>query len=310
MKSSLKKCYIFYLMVNVGFVKKFTAVQKILLFLFSFIIICSFPAVNASQVFLKNNPDKVGIGEEVLVTISLDTQNEQINAIEGEVLFPSELLSISQVYTGSSIVTFWLDNPTNSITNSSVKFSGIIPGGYSGDNGFIFRLVFKANKVSTPEIKLESARVLKNDGKGTETQLNFNPLQLTINQSGEGVSRPKDTTPPERFTPVISRDNAIFNGKYFLVFAAQDKGAGIDYYEVKEGGNSYEKAESPYLLKDQSLKNRILVKAVDKNGNERVEEILPQSLRNNIILFTFAFIGIFVALVSFIVLKRLRSRRK
>ena len=40
---------------------------------------------------------------------------------------------------------------------------------------------------------------------------------------------------------------------------------------------SWQDAESPYLLGDQSLTDYIYVKATDKAGNERVEMVLPQS---------------------------------
>ena len=88
-----------------------------------------------------------------------------------------------------------------------------------------------------------------------------------------------DSTPPEQFKPEIGKDPAIFEGKYFLSFATIDKTSGIDHYEVfeKTGKNKewFEKAESPYLLKDQSLKSQILIKAVDKAGNEQISQIIP-----------------------------------
>ena len=37
----------------------------------------------------------------------------------------------------------------------------------------------------------------------------------------------------------------------------------------------WERAESPYLLKDQSLKSIIKVKAVDKAGNEKIVKVAP-----------------------------------
>jgi len=88
-----------------------------------------------------------------------------------------------------------------------------------------------------------------------------------------------DSTPPEDFKPKIGRDPAVFEGKYFLSFATTDKTSGIDHYEVLEQKRTLVRgekaAESPYLLKDQSLKSKILVKAVDKAGNERISEIIP-----------------------------------
>ncbi|OGH83817.1 MAG: hypothetical protein A2261_03705 [Candidatus Magasanikbacteria bacterium RIFOXYA2_FULL_44_8] len=106
-----------------------------------------------------------------------------------------------------------------------------------------------------------------------------------------------DVDAPESFKPEIAQDPNIFGGKWFLAFATQDKGSGIDHYEIREdlgfriknlGGiikkflipksyllNSWQEVESPYVLKDQKLKSWVYIKAIDKAGNERIE-VIPQ----------------------------------
>ena len=94
-----------------------------------------------------------------------------------------------------------------------------------------------------------------------------------------------DVTSPEEFKPEIGKASAVFEGKYFLSFVTQDRMSGVAHYEVAElrrtllGGTEEKKewkvGESPYLLEDQSLRSVIKVKAVDKAGNERIEEIVP-----------------------------------
>ena len=86
-----------------------------------------------------------------------------------------------------------------------------------------------------------------------------------------------DKESPESFVPEIAIDTFLFDKKWFLVFTTQDKGSGIDYYEVKETRwsiiniiSKWNYAESPYILKDQQLKSCIFVKAFDKAGNEKV----------------------------------------
>jgi hypothetical protein len=84
-----------------------------------------------------------------------------------------------------------------------------------------------------------------------------------------------DTTPPEAFILEIGQDPSLFEGKYFLSFATQDKMSGIDYYEIKEGKRDFKKATSPYLLEDQSLGKKVIVRAFDKAGNYQEAEIKP-----------------------------------
>jgi len=76
-----------------------------------------------------------------------------------------------------------------------------------------------------------------------------------------------DTTPPLPVEVVVSQDKTVYNGQYFLAFSTSDRTSGIDYYDVLEGGKTYRNKQSPYLLKDQSLKKTITVRAFDKAGN-------------------------------------------
>ncbi len=124
---------------------------------------------------------------------------------------------------------------------------------------------------------LDSSQVLLNDGLGTPADPEKKGALLTI--LSEEPEFPKDewlqelkedVIPPESFEIEIGQDPSLFEGKYFLIFSTTDKQTGIDYYEVKEGGKEWTRAESPYLLKDQKLKTIIKLSAVEKAGNERI----------------------------------------
>jgi hypothetical protein len=133
-----------------------------------------------------------------------------------------------------------------------------------------------------------------NDGLGTPAKLkteggNFEILaqkrEVPENEWEELLK--EDKNPPEPFKIKIGKDPSVFEGKYFIVFSTADKESGIDHYEVKEGEGEWKIEKSPYLLKDQSLKSKILVKAIDKASNERVEKISPSFGMNwkNALLF-------------------------
>lgn len=118
-----------------------------------------------------------------------------------------------------------------------------------------------------------------------------------------------DVTPPEKFEPEIGQDPSVFEGKYFLSFYTTDKTSGIEYFEVKEGKRDFKRAKSPYLLEDQSLRNKILVKAIDKSGNEKIAEIVPpyKITWENIIILVLILVGIIV--IWWIVRKIKKSKK-
>ena len=254
---------------------------------------CAFaPAyVFAAEIYFGSHGKEVGTGQYAEVGVFLNTEEESVNALEGAVEYPSTLLTPQEVRRGSSLISFWIEEPH--VEQGVIRFSGVIPGGYTG-SGPLFSLVFKAEQnEGKAVIDVKGGQALLNDGNGTPTSFRTAPLVLSIGAALEGpeVLPVYDPDPPEPFTPELAQDPNMFEGKWFVVFATQDKGSGIDHYEIQElkrwrvaFGNlfksdpdSYRRAESPYVLQDQTLKEYAYIKAVDKSGNERVVIVAPQS---------------------------------
>ena len=96
----------------------------------------------------------------------LNTENENINALEGKIVFPEKLLELKEIRTGDSIISFWIEQPEAS--NGEILFSGIILGGYLGKKGLIFSAVFQSRQEGRDPIEIRDVRTLLNDGEGTE----------------------------------------------------------------------------------------------------------------------------------------------
>lgn len=219
------------------------------------------------------------------IVISLDTQGQNINAVEAHLSFDPSVFSIVGISDGGSAINLWIEQPAFSNSLGTVDFSGIVPGGIDTASGTIVTLsilpTIKSGGAST-EFEVASATALLNDGEGTAASLTIesNPFFL-VATSSVMPSFSSDTQAPDPFTPEIASDPAIFNGQYFLSFAATDQGSGINHYEVLEvstkGGNalssSWQVVQSPYLLRDQTLASNIYVRAIDNAGNFRVAEV-------------------------------------
>lgn len=231
--------------------------------------------VLAAEIFLSAKSSEIRTGQPFEVEVFLNAGNDSINALEGKIIFPQDLLELKTANDGNSIINFWVEQPKAGASGQAA-FSGIIPGGYNGGNGKIFSLAFLAKKVGRGVISIGNARALQNDGAGTEAGLAVAVQNFVVNDEApvtpEAAAR-EDREPPEGFLPQIASDPSVFDGKWFLVFATQDKGSGIDHYSVCEGNEKCIVAESPYLLKDQGLRGDIVVTAVDKSGNERSETV-------------------------------------
>jgi len=262
--------------------------MKNILFILLFIGFIIASDVKAAEVFFGVAGKDVAVNTSFEAGVFINTQTESINAIEAQVTFPAEYFEFQGIYTGNSVIAFWVEQPV--LTSPGIlSFSGIIPGGFVGPKGYLFSLILTPIQKGSATIAASQETILLHDGNGTKAQTVKAPLTVMVadNSSLQAFIPPNDTVPPESFSPEISQDQNIFEGKWFLTFATQDKGSGIDFYQVKESGqpwsfkslfgkNQWVLVQSPYLLQDQTLQSIVWVKAVDKNGNERIEMLAPK----------------------------------
>lgn len=257
----------------------------------------------------KNSSEEIKVGDEVLVEVEIKTGEEIYNAVGGELLVDPGF-EVRQIVTGNSIVSAWIENPIKSKTND-LKFSGIIAGGLKG-NGSIFQIILVPKKQGNLIIQMKDPSIFLNDGLGTEEKLNSQSITLNIRNIQPGESNSKisliDKTPPEYFEVTLVKDKNIADNKYVVVFEASDKGSGIKTYEVLEGKKLFKQAESPYVLVNQRINERIYIKAIDGSGNERIVKLdLPNKICLSVKCFdqtTTIIILVLISLVSFILWRR------
>lgn len=280
--------------------------RKYIFIILLFIFCC--PQFSQALVLNINSKSNVlPTGQKVEISISLDTQNVDINALEGDLLLPSGI-SVVDVLDASEVISFWLEKPASK--ENKIHFSGMTPGGFKGQ-GILFRALVIADKNQKADFSLANLQVLLNDGQGTATVADSNILTVDFvseaSSSYEAVEvTVSDHEMPESFTPMISRLDQIEPGIFFLVFDTQDKGTGIDHYEVREGWRLYESAESPYRLKNQKLNDDIYVKVFDKAGNQRVVKVLAFNDKYWYEKIEFYGIILLVIFVYFILRKKLQ----
>jgi hypothetical protein len=287
-------------------------------YLFILFVLWLMPAISfAADISFATDKNIFATNEDFLVQVFLDTKDTTINAVAGTVVFLPNFLELKEIRDGNSSINFWIEKP-HMIKDGQIAFSGITTGGFSGPKKLLFEMVLEAKKIGSGSISFDNMQVLQNDGLGTKIPVKENQFSFTISKEGNGSLSEdltvKDTRPPENFIPFVARDLTLFEGKYFLAFSATDKGSGIDHYEVRESpwflfgiwGGEYIKTESPYLLKDQTLKSKIYVIAVDKNGNEKTEELTAQ---NKFVPFLQGLIIVIILILCILILKKVWLKR-
>ena len=256
----------------------------------------------AAEISISTDNPEMGFNQEFLIDVMVDPQGKDINAVQGGILFPVNLLEFKEARDGDSVITLWVESPHLLLPSQEgaafgeIVFSGITPGGFQGllspyyeggRSGKLFSLVFKAREPGSDLIRANQIKILLNDGEGSPVPVSAKNILINVRNIEVSSTIPAitDINPPEAFQPEVVKDSNVLDGKWFLVFSTVDKGSGIDHYEVSEKKSTpvtnydnlnWEKVESPYLLSDQALQSYIYVKAVDKIGNMRVQMIPPR----------------------------------
>ncbi len=299
------------------------AVKQFYLFILFIAVFFAPSMARASNMIFVPASTHVQKGDLVKINVSLATGSDRINAAEGKLIFSSEILAVSNINFSSSVLNFWPEEP-HITSNGVISFSGVTPGGFSGGQNLLFSVVFKGIKEGNAELSITNASALIDDGAGTASNLSISKGTIVVTPRASATASsdtqnilneldPKnDTEPPESFSPLLGNDQNIFSGKYFTVFVALDKKSGIDHYDVQEQkssspkDNAWTKADSPYLLSDQTLSSFVFVRAVDKAGNVRLEKmspLYPQKFYQSI------FFWIIILLLCVIIFLARRSRR-
>ncbi len=109
------------------------------------------------------------VGSTFTISLFLNTNGEEVNAIEADLEFPPNKLQVVSPSTGKSLIGIWVTQPTYNNRTGSIKFQGAIPSpGINTSQGLISQITFRATGVGTAVLKFkDGSRVLLNDGKGT-----------------------------------------------------------------------------------------------------------------------------------------------
>lgn len=236
-------------------------------FLLFFLIGNSVQAAPAVFVDVRGPEKPIKLDSTFVVAIVVSSREEAINALAGTIVYPTDVLELKEVSDGGSVINFWLDHADP--TSATLRFSGIIPGGYFGEFGHVLRLRFRAAKEGTGVVSMSDVQALSNDGSGTALETTTTPLSFAVRVDGEvAPDITEDNTPPEEFPLTVTHDPTLFDDAPFLVFSTTDKASGMNRYEISIDGRPYERIESPYRLPTAKAQ-RIVVRAYDRAGNYR-----------------------------------------
>ncbi len=124
------------------------------------------------------------VGEVFDLTVKVDSIDQAINAVEGNLAF-SKNLEVVNISKSGSILKIWVSDPTFSNQNGTLRFSGgLASPGFRGPSGVILHIIFRAKSAGAATIFWQGGKVLANDGQGTDILSSLEGADLVLESNG------------------------------------------------------------------------------------------------------------------------------
>ncbi len=122
----------------------------------------------AASLFFSPSSGSYRVGSTFKVGVYVASPDQAMNAASGQIEFPTDKLEVVNLSKNGSIFNFWVQEPSFSNSEGRINFEGVVFNpGFTGTNGKILEINFRAKSAGTAEIRFSSGIVLANDGQGT-----------------------------------------------------------------------------------------------------------------------------------------------
>lgn len=106
------------------------------------------------------------VGNSFTVDIVVDSADQALNAVSGQLSFPIGLLEVASISKAGSVLSYWVKEPVAGV--GVIDFEGIVPNpGFRGNGGKIVTINFRAKQLGQAPVTFTTGSVLANDGAGT-----------------------------------------------------------------------------------------------------------------------------------------------
>ncbi len=186
--------------------------------------------------------------EEDKAVLYLDTGSEKVNAVSGRLIFDKNKITTESLIEGNSAFTLGLEKRIDN-NQGIIDFAVVAPGGFAG-KGEIVTVNFKklSGSLVGSTIKFDKVEAFRNDGLGTNLPVTVSYSPPSIFADLPRFNNRDDNTPPELFTPIVSRDASVLGGGKYLFFSTVDKGSGVKDYSLAKSWRYFNlQSQSSYV---------------------------------------------------------------
>lgn len=246
---------------------------KIVFYFSIFFLLFSAQIAFAASLNLSPSSGSYDVGDTINVRIVLSSPVQSANAVSATVDFPKALLTLNSISKSNSLVSLWAQEPSYSNASGTANMEGVILNGYTGSNGTIVTLSFKAKAVGNANVKFTASSILANDGQGTNILTGAGQANFNITKAEEKVAPVTPVVENKSADSInieeLKKENSMDSSAKFLISSVgkKDKSSytveidGVAYPWQNQKSNIF---ETPSLSKGKHV-IKISMETVDKD---------------------------------------------
>ena len=185
--------------------------EKISKIIILFFVLGFFPiSVEAATLSFSQNNSSYTVGQTFSVNLYTNSSDQSMNAVSGVVSFPSDKLQVVSISKAGSILSLWAEEPSFSNSAGTVSFEGIVLNpGFTGANGKILVINFRAKAVGQANLRLSLGAVLANDGTGSNILTGMGTASIQVSPAKIIESEPVPVNEEDPVEDIVPTEPVI-----------------------------------------------------------------------------------------------------
>lgn len=161
---------------------------------------------NAANLTISPTGGSYTVGKSFSVDVLVSNNKDNINAVSGEISFPSDLLQVTAISKSGSLIGMWAEEPAFNNTDGKATFEGVsLNPGFSGTSGKVVTITFRVKTEGKAAVSFKSGSVLANDGNATNVLGTLGSANFTLIEEATPAVEPV----APKSTPVVSTNDVI-----------------------------------------------------------------------------------------------------
>jgi len=153
------------------------------------------PAAHAATMSFVSSKSSAAIGDTIDVSVRVDSNGQTVNAAQGTIDYPVNILQVASVNHANSIFNIWAQEPSVNTSTGSISFLGGGTNSFSGTSLYILDITFVVKGTGVATLDFANAGVTAGDGTGANILEGATPLSINIAGAAGAPSVAATTTP-------------------------------------------------------------------------------------------------------------------